>query len=80
LQLYLKGGLIYATAQNITEKKLRELNREVRGLAKLEVGEVDLVQQSLFGQTVQLHDTNPKSFVPDLKVAINFIARIFTNW
>jgi PAS domain S-box-containing protein len=71
----LKEGLIYATAQNITEeKKLRELNREVRSLAKIGSWEIDLVQQSLFwsDEVHQLHDTNPKSFVPDLKVAINF--------
>jgi PAS domain S-box-containing protein len=71
----LKEGLIYATAKNITEeKKLRELNREVRSLVKIGSWEVDLVNKSVFwsDEVHQLHDTNPKSFIPDLESAINF--------
>jgi hypothetical protein len=38
LQLYLKEGLIYNSSKNYRRKEIGELNREVRGLAKLEVG------------------------------------------
>jgi len=68
-------GLIYATAKNITEeKKLRELNREARSLAKIGSWEVDLVKQTNFwsDEVHQLHETDPKSFVPNLETGINF--------
>jgi PAS domain S-box-containing protein len=71
----LKEGLIYATAKNITEeKKLRELNREVRSLAKIGSWEVDLVNESVFwsDEVHQLHDTDVKSFIPALEGAMNF--------
>jgi hypothetical protein len=42
-----KEGLIYATAKNIRRKKLRELNREVRSLAKIGSWN-DLVNESVF--------------------------------
>jgi hypothetical protein len=56
------------------------LNREVRSLAKN--WEVDLVNESVFwsDEVHQLHDTDVKSFIPDLVAgAMNFIGR-FANW
>jgi len=76
----LKEGLIYATAKNITEeKKLAELNRQARSIAKIGSWEVDLVNQSIFwsNEVHQMHGTDPKSFVPDLKGAINFYQEDF---
>jgi PAS domain S-box-containing protein len=71
----LKEGLVYATAKNITEeKKLRELNRQAGSLAKIGSWEIDLMNQSVFwsDEVHQMHETDPKSFFPDLKEAINF--------
>jgi PAS domain S-box-containing protein len=71
----LKEGLIYATAKDITEeKKLRELNRQVRSLAKIGSWELDLVNQSVFwsDETHKIHETDSKSFVPTFEAAINF--------
>jgi hypothetical protein len=60
--------------QRNTEEKLRELNREVRSLAKIGSWEVDLVNESVFwsDEVHQLHDTDVKSFIPDLEGAMNF--------
>jgi PAS domain S-box-containing protein len=71
----LRDGLVYATAKNITEeKKLRELNRQAGSLAKIGSWELDLMNQSVFwsDEIHQMHETDPKSFFPDLKEAINF--------
>jgi len=76
----LEKGLIYATAKNITEeKKLRELNREARSLAKIGSWEMDLVNQKIFwsDEVHQLHETDPKSFVPNLETGINFYREDF---
>ena len=73
-------GVIYATAKNITEeKKLRELNRQVGRLAKIGSWEVDLAKQSIFwsDEIHQLHETDPKSFVPNLEASINFYKEDF---
>jgi PAS domain S-box-containing protein len=76
----MEEGLIYATAKNITEeKKLRELNRQVNSLAKIGYWEVDLIREKLFWSDIvhQIHETDPKSFVPDLESAINFYREDF---
>ena len=68
-------GLIYATAKNITEeKKLRELNRQTRELAKVGSWEYDLIENKLFWSTEvhRLHETDPNTFIPDVNTAINF--------
>ncbi|TXD84093.1 PAS domain S-box protein [Subsaximicrobium wynnwilliamsii] len=68
-------GIVYSVAKNITEeKKLRELDRQVRSITKIGSWELDLLNQSLFWseEVHLLHETDPKSFVPDLKKAINF--------
>jgi len=78
----LKEGLVYATAKNITEeKKLRELNRQAGSLAKIGSWEFDLMNQNVFwsDEVHQLHETNPKSFLPDLKGAINFYRSDFRS-
>ena len=73
-------GLIYATAKNITEeKKLRELNRQSRQLAKIGSWEVDLINQKIYwSEEVHLmHETDPTSFSPNLETAINFYREDF---
>lgn len=68
-------GYIYATAKNITvEKKLRELNQQSRLLTKMGSWEVDIIKQALFwsDEVHQMHETDPKSFAPNLETAINF--------
>ncbi|RAI87913.1 PAS domain S-box protein [Algoriphagus yeomjeoni] len=73
-------GLIYATAKNITEeKKLRELNRQSRKLAKIGSWEVDMINQTLYWseEVHQMHETDPNSFVPDLVNGINFYREDF---
>jgi PAS domain S-box-containing protein len=76
----MEEGLIYATAKNITEeKKLRELNRQVNSMAKIGSWEVDLIRDKLYWSEIvhEIHDTDPKSFVPDLESAINFYREDF---
>lgn len=73
-------GLIYTTAKNITEeRKLRELNRQTRKLAKIGSWEVNLVNQTLYwsDEVHQLHETDPLAFEPDLATAINFYREDF---
>ncbi|MBA2611156.1 MAG: PAS domain S-box protein [Bacteroidetes bacterium] len=73
-------GLIYATAKNITkEKKLRELNRVTRSLAKIGSWELNLINQQLFwsDEVHQLHETDAMSFVPKIDEAINFYREDF---
>src|SRR5690606_41521246 len=68
-------GLMYATARNITEeKRLRELNRQTRELAKDGGWEYDLIENKLFwsDEVHLLHETNPNTFVPDVNRAIDF--------
>ncbi|NEN22149.1 PAS domain S-box protein [Cryomorpha ignava] len=73
-------GIIYAVAKDITEeKKLRELNRQVGSLAKIGSWEMDLVNQTVFwsDEVHQLHETDPKSYVPNLETAIHFYREDF---
>jgi len=68
-------GLIYCTAKNITEeKKLRELNRQANGLAKVGSWEYDLIKDDLFWspEVYHLHDMEPGTFVPNVETAIDF--------
>ncbi|WP_100629693.1 PAS domain S-box protein [Algoriphagus formosus] len=61
--------------QNITEgKHLQELNREVARMVKIGSWSVDLVEQKVFWseQIHQLHETDPKSYIPTLDEGINF--------
>lgn len=76
----MEEGLIYSTAKNITEeKKLRELNRQSRQLAKIGSWELDLINQTLYwsDEVHQMHETDPASFVPDLATGINFYREDF---
>lgn len=71
----LKEGLIYAIAKNITEeKKIKELNRQTRELAKVGGWEYDLMENNLFwsDEVHRLHETDPKTFIPDVNTAISF--------
>lgn len=75
-----KENLIYSTAKNITEqKKLRELNRQTRRLAKIGSWEVNLIDQTVYwtDEVHVLHETDPMSFVPNLDTAINFYREDF---
>lgn len=68
-------GLIYAIAKNITEeKKLRELNRQTRELAKVGGWEYDLIENNLFwsSEVHRLHETDPNTFIPTVEKAIEF--------
>lgn len=68
-------GLIYATAKNITEeKKIKELNRQTRELAKVGGWEYDLIENNLFWsiEVHRLHETDPNTFIPNVDIAINF--------
>lgn len=68
-------GLVYAIAKNITEeKKLRELNRQTRELAKVGGWEYDLIENKLFwsNEVHRLHETDPNTFIPDVDKAIDF--------
>ena len=71
----MQEGLIYATARNITEeKKLRELNRMSNILARIGSWEIDFGEGKVFWSELvhELHETDPKTFVPDLKTGIDF--------
>lgn len=71
----LEEGLIYAIAKNITEeKKIKELNRQTRELAKVGGWEYDLMENNLFwsDEVHRLHETDPKTFIPDVNTAISF--------
>jgi PAS domain S-box-containing protein len=73
-------GVIYASAKNITkEKKLRELNIQAASLAKIGSWEIDLIENKLFWTDMvhKLHETDPKTFVPDLVEGIQFYRKDF---
>jgi len=73
-------GIIYAVAKHVTEdKNLRELNRQVGLLVKVGSWEVDLVKQIVFwsDEVHEIHETNPKTFVPNLETSINFFKSDF---
>jgi len=68
-------GLIYAIAKNITEeKKIKELNRQTRELAKVGGWEYDLIEDNLFwsSEVHRLHETDPNTFKPSVEKAIEF--------
>jgi PAS domain S-box-containing protein len=76
----LEEGIIYFTGKNITaEKKLRELNRQTRQLAKIGSWEVDVLNQTLYWseEVHHLHETDPTTFVPDFATAFNFYRNDF---
>jgi len=71
---------IVANSRDITEeKKLRELNRQAYSLARIGSWEVDRVNQIIFwsDEVHKLHETDPKSFLPNLEIAINFYRKDF---
>lgn len=71
-----KRGII----QNITEEKnLRELNKEVAKMVKIGSWSVDLEKNTAFWseQVHELHETDSKSYVPNLEEAINFYREDF---
>ncbi|MFC5285220.1 PAS domain S-box protein [Pedobacter alpinus] len=75
-------GVIYSTGKNITEeKKLRELNREVGALAKIGSWEVDVIAGTLYwsDEVHKLHETDPKTFVPQIEDSINFYREDFRS-
>ncbi|MHA6279553.1 PAS domain S-box protein [Salinimicrobium sp. CAU 1759] len=79
-QANLNDGLIYSTAKNITEeKKLRELNRQARQLAKIGSWEVDMLKQTVYWseEVHKMHETDPKTFSPSLETGINFYREDF---
>lgn len=76
------GGIIYATAKNITEEKaLRELTRQASKLAKIGSWEIDFVNSAIFWSHMvhQLHETDPTTFFPDFTEAINFYREDFRS-
>jgi PAS domain S-box-containing protein len=73
-------GILYAVAKDITEeKKLRELNRQTRSMAKIGSWEFDIVNQSHYWSDEVYHmlDIEPKSIVQDLEKDINFYREDF---
>lgn len=75
-----KGGVIYGSAKNITkEKKLIELNTQASSLARIGSWEIDMIENKLFWSDMvhNLHDTDPRTFKPDLENAINFYRKDF---
>lgn len=72
--------IVYAAAKNITEeKRMRELNRQTRSLAKIGSWEIDLVNQSVYWseEVHQIHETDSKSFVLNFETAFNFYRKDF---
>jgi PAS domain S-box-containing protein len=68
-------GILYAVAKDITEeKKLRELNRQTRSMAKIGSWEFDVVNQSHYwsDEVYDMLDTDSKTFAQDLERDINF--------
>lgn len=76
-------GMVVAfegTVQDITkEKKIRELNRQASKLARIGSWEVDVLGEKLYWSEMvhQLHETNPKTFIPDLQSALDFYREDF---
>lgn len=78
----LNEGLIYASAKDISrEKKLRELNQQASRLAKIGSWEIDLLCDKLYWSEIvhELHETDPKRFVPNLQSGINFYREDFRS-
>jgi len=75
-------NIVYAVAKNITEeKKLRELNKATRSIAKLGSWELDLLNNQVYwsDEVHQMHDTDPNSFVPELNNGIEFFRKDFRD-
>ena len=72
-------GIVANSRDITTELKLKELNRLSGRLAKIGSWEVDFVNQSVFwsDEVHHLHETDPKSFVPDLETGIRFYREDF---
>ena len=71
---------IMSNSRDITEeRKLRELNRQANRLAKIGSWEVDLVNQTHYwsNEVHLLHETDPKTFIPNFELAINFYRQDF---
>ncbi|MBC6365811.1 PAS domain S-box protein [Algoriphagus sp. AK58] len=66
--------------QNVTaEKYLQDLNREVARMVKIGSWSIDLTENKVFWseQIHQLHETDPKTYVPNLEDGINFFRNDF---
>ena len=71
---------IVINSRDITEEMiLKELHRQTSSLAKIGSWEVDFVNQTIYWSNMvhQLHETDPKTFVPTLESAINFYREDF---
>ncbi len=71
----IEDGLIYAAAKNISEeKRLRSLINQADNLAQIGQWEVNLEKGTVFWSEMvhELHETDPRSFVPNLETAIDF--------
>jgi len=71
---------IVANSRDITEeRKLKELNRQTRSLAKIGSWEVDLVNRSFYwsDEVHRLHTTDSKLFEPTFETAFNFYREDF---
>ncbi len=75
-------NIVYAVAKNITEeKKLRELNKATRSIAKIGSWEVDLLNNHIYWseEVHQMHDTDPDTFVPETDGGIAFYRKDFRD-
>lgn len=73
-------GILYAVAKDITEeKKLRQLNRQTRKMAKIGSWEFDLINQSHYWseEVYEMLETDQKTFEQDLERDINFYREDF---
>lgn len=73
---------IVANSRDITdEKHLKELNTQVRELAKIGSWELNFSTQKLYWSDIvhQLHETDPNTYVPDLEKGINFYKEEFQD-
>jgi len=73
-------GIISACARDITtEKKLQELNLMASELARIGSWEVDLKNEKIYWSDMvhEIHETDPKTFSPDLETTINFCREDF---
>ncbi|EAZ94491.1 sensory transduction histidine kinase [Flavobacteria bacterium BAL38] len=73
------NGIVINSRDITEERKLRELNRQVSEIAKIGSWEIDIVKKTLFWSEIvhELHGTNSQSFVPDLKILLNFFRKDF---
>ncbi|MGV3611964.1 MAG: PAS domain S-box protein [Fluviicola sp.] len=78
----LEQHIVYAVAKNITEeKKLRELNKATRSIAKIGSWEFDLLNNQVYwsDEVHQMHDTDPDTFVPEVTTGITFYRKDFRD-